>query len=301
MERIGRFLRLPTDIVDRYLPPGRLRLGRRSERETADNDESSESFVASPEPKRQRVRSPRIPESIDRTICQFLTQPEACCSCRTTSTCKTQRCECRKANRLCENCVCYNVCTNSPLENPTISQSDSSESQNSPGTRLTPRNLGQSFLSSDGEESQDEGPAPTDDDLSLPSADPPGTPPPGQNGFDAAAPPYPQTVLPEGSSQSPATDCEAESNDGPLPHTQPTEATENSERREDRMEAERRRLDPEMRDADLEDHELDDVDRLLDSVYGDHIHHNDGTQLNGGIEDDAIWQDHWRLATVCGI
>ncbi len=28
----------------------------------------------------------------------------------------------------------------------------------------------------------------------------------------------------------------------------------------------------------------------MDEVYGDHIHQNPGTHLNGGITDDALWQ-----------
>ena len=32
----------------------------------------------------------------------------------------------------------------------------------------------------------------------------------------------------------------------------------------------------------------------LKEVYGDHIHQNDGTHLDGGIRDDGIWQERWR-------
>ena len=36
------------------------------------------------------------------------------------------------------------------------------------------------------------------------------------------------------------------------------------------------------------------VDRLLDKVYGDHIHQNPGTHLDGGVADDFLWQSYWR-------
>jgi hypothetical protein len=36
------------------------------------------------------------------------------------------------------------------------------------------------------------------------------------------------------------------------------------------------------------------VNGLLDSVYVDHPHHNDGWHLDGGVADDAQWQRRWR-------
>ena len=41
--------------------------------------------------------------------------------------------------------------------------------------------------------------------------------------------------------------------------------------------------------ADLPDYVITDRDRMMDGVYGDHVHQNDGTHLNGGIADDAVW------------
>jgi hypothetical protein len=42
------------------------------------------------------------------------------------------------------------------------------------------------------------------------------------------------------------------------------------------------------------------ADKLLNSVFGDHIiHDNDGSQLEGNIEDDRIFQRYWRQ--VAGI
>ena len=37
---------------------------------------------------------------------------------------------------------------------------------------------------------------------------------------------------------------------------------------------------------------------MMDKVYGDHVHQNDGTQLDGRISDDAKWQNYWRQLVV---
>eukprot|EP00978_Attheya_sp_CCMP212_P028315 scaffold97435_cov93-Attheya_sp.AAC.5 len=34
------------------------------------------------------------------------------------------------------------------------------------------------------------------------------------------------------------------------------------------------------------------------SVYGDYVHQNDGTHLDGGFTDDAQWQEYWRKLVV---
>ena len=46
--------------------------------------------------------------------------------------------------------------------------------------------------------------------------------------------------------------------------------------------------------SDLPGYSLTEVDRLLDKVYGDHIHQNPGTHLDGGVADDFLWQSYWR-------
>ena len=37
---------------------------------------------------------------------------------------------------------------------------------------------------------------------------------------------------------------------------------------------------------------------LLQEVYGDFLHHNDGMHLSGGVPDDATWQIQWRQITA---
>eukprot|EP00978_Attheya_sp_CCMP212_P030781 scaffold114420_cov71-Attheya_sp.AAC.1 len=41
-----------------------------------------------------------------------------------------------------------------------------------------------------------------------------------------------------------------------------------------------------------------DTDRKLMGVYGDFVHQNDGTHLDGGIKDDKIWQERWKKLVV---
>ena len=48
--------------------------------------------------------------------------------------------------------------------------------------------------------------------------------------------------------------------------------------------------------ADLPDYTCTKADGLLDTIYGDHPHDNDGTHLSGGVESDRIWQRRWLRA-----
>jgi hypothetical protein len=43
------------------------------------------------------------------------------------------------------------------------------------------------------------------------------------------------------------------------------------------------------------------ADELLIDVYGDTIHQNDGTHLDGGIADDKFWQGRWRQVVSCNL
>jgi hypothetical protein len=52
-------------------------------------------------------------------------------------------------------------------------------------------------------------------------------------------------------------------------------------------------IDPDV-DADHPGFTLTQADRLLDGVYGDHPHTNDGRHLDGEIPDDHRWQRRWR-------
>jgi hypothetical protein len=39
---------------------------------------------------------------------------------------------------------------------------------------------------------------------------------------------------------------------------------------------------------------VSDADQKLMEVYGDYIHQNDGSHLEGCTKDDAVWQEHWH-------
>jgi hypothetical protein len=43
--------------------------------------------------------------------------------------------------------------------------------------------------------------------------------------------------------------------------------------------------------GDLPGATISEADLKLMKVYGDYIHQNDGTHLNGGVQDDSVWQD----------
>jgi hypothetical protein len=50
--------------------------------------------------------------------------------------------------------------------------------------------------------------------------------------------------------------------------------------------------------GDLPGYKITEVDQKLMDVYGDYIHQNDGSHLDGGILDDAAWQSRWRKLIV---
>jgi len=50
--------------------------------------------------------------------------------------------------------------------------------------------------------------------------------------------------------------------------------------------------------GDLPGAVISEVDRKMDEVYGDHVHQNPGTHLDGGISDDKKWQEYWSRLVV---
>ena len=50
---------------------------------------------------------------------------------------------------------------------------------------------------------------------------------------------------------------------------------------------------PPEENADLPGFSPESAHLLLQGVYGDFLHHNDGSHLDGRIAD-AVWQRHWR-------
>jgi hypothetical protein len=50
--------------------------------------------------------------------------------------------------------------------------------------------------------------------------------------------------------------------------------------------------------GDLPGATIHDADRNLLGVYDDYIHQDDRTHLDGGIKDDAVWQERWRTVVT---
>ena len=53
-------------------------------------------------------------------------------------------------------------------------------------------------------------------------------------------------------------------------------------------------LPPTEENADLLDFTPERPHMFLREVYGEFSHHNDGSHMDGGVVDDAIWQRCWR-------
>jgi hypothetical protein len=59
------------------------------------------------------------------------------------------------------------------------------------------------------------------------------------------------------------------------------------------------RTDEEERNVgDLPGAHISEADLLLEKVFGDYVHQNPGTHLNGGIADDVDWQEYWSRLIV---
>ena len=55
---------------------------------------------------------------------------------------------------------------------------------------------------------------------------------------------------------------------------------------------------PQMDNADHLDFNPECAHLLLKGVYGDFLHHNNGSHLDRGAADDALWQRHWNRLAV---
>jgi hypothetical protein len=77
-----------------------------------------------------------------------------------------------------------------------------------------------------------------------------------------------------------------------------TPEPEEEGREEQEIEEEEAEAEESKQNGDLPDYILTDADRMMDGVYGDHIHQNDGSHLTGGVSDDIDWQGYWRRLIV---
>ena len=53
-------------------------------------------------------------------------------------------------------------------------------------------------------------------------------------------------------------------------------------------------IDPDAGAANLPGYVLMAADQRLDTVFGDHVHDNNGTHLHGGVALNALWQKRWN-------
>ena len=116
--------------------------------------------------------------------------------------------------------------------------------------------------------------------------------------LDQAPPPTPEDDNDDPS--QPATmapETAANTGEDPIPACPPVTAAAanraNAKAREDPEAAPGPAITPDA-GADLPGYGVTAADRLLDSAYGDHVHDNAGTHLQGGFSDDALWQRRWR-------
>ena len=131
----------------------------------------------------------------------------------------------------------------------------------------------------------DQDPIPPNEELADPTEDPSGTETvDGGDGVDAAPPAEPVTnVDAEGVAAAPA-----------CPPVAAAEANRaNAAALEDPEAAPGPVVTPD-EGADLPGYIVTEADQLLDTAYGDHVHDNAGTHLNGGVANDALWQRRWR-------
>jgi hypothetical protein len=238
-----------------------------------------------------------------------------CCDCTRHSTCTTKQsaskagCACRSANRRCVSCACFGKCRNKVAvinESTGIFQNffNSAVTTFTGAADPTPTETDQTNLLAESGNSNSLVAASTTAALTTVGA--------------AAAPaaatestPLTQPTTPlcaRGYSNSRSV------NPGPANGT-PAEGPANRQNR-DPTGATADNLPPEPTDvprpppaanapmastleegADLPGYESTPADQLLDSVYGDHPHNNDGRHLDGGIIDDQKWQSLWLRVT----
>eukprot|EP00978_Attheya_sp_CCMP212_P013895 scaffold35059_cov31-Attheya_sp.AAC.2 len=180
---------------------------------------------------------------------------DRCCNCTRQSTCQTNGCDCFRAGRRCENCLCFYQCCNLFLNSPlTIECSDMEDSVGPHRVRDSTNANEENILILEnlptGEENDGEG-----------------TPVSPSTQVDALD-------TPTAAAGDDSTDTTTE---------EPTEE-ENS-----------------IKDVVgiLPGAEITDTDRKMFTVYGDYyVHQNDGTHLDGGVTDDAQWQEYWRKLAI---
>ena len=55
---------------------------------------------------------------------------------------------------------------------------------------------------------------------------------------------------------------------------------------------------PDPSNPDLPGYKITEQDRQLTAIFGDYIHSNDGTHLDGGVQNDPFWQKAWKALSA---
>ena len=269
-----------------------------------DSQSTSSGLTANP---RQR-KSLRRSDASDR-----------CCRCTYDRKCSSDprtNCDCRKAGRECWNCNCR-VCFNRPArdECATPPPGDNSycrptaNNQAEPAANRRPPNR-----SSRTNASYAESPvSPADEDATF-APDSPAqetsddgsstarnnnnqrTPTDNSNASGAGIGAFPDLSQESGQSDRAEAEDDGEESDGDLPTGAEFDgaegegdATNTTQEEGDGADDDDSAEDPE-KWTDLASQVLTDCDRKLIAVFGDTTHRNDGRHLNGGIDDDLVWQ-----------
>ena len=232
----------------------------------------------------------------------------ACCECEQQSSCKTARCGCQVAGRNCVSCWCLVRCANVTPQTRqdtlrTTQRKTGEGSGRQRGKRRRGRGQGADATTNSGETREGEKrttPCTGTAEETADGAKTDPTPPTTQRKGKAAL------ARGQGRGANATTHAGATRYEGGTSHAKGTadettdEAT-TTKRKGTKTQARRRGAAAETAKPDKEEDEKGDVPRYIPTpedlplreVYGDWVHGNPGTHLDGGVKEDGLWQGWW--------
>lgn len=222
-----------------------------------------------PEPnKNPTLVAPERPVRQARTKASTPLHDGRCCSCKPHSHCQTKRCTCKKNKLLCTHCDCIE-CHNRLFTFLTPTPSETTKKAPLFGI---PRDIkGNKITNTKPPAIPEAKPA-----KKSPKQAPPSAPAAGAAISTPRATNRTPVNLPDGDQPMASTEERQAEPPTPLPETPADQANHPPD------------------NSDLPGYIITEMDRKLDEIYGDHIHQNPGTHLDGGVADDAIWQSYWQ-------
>jgi hypothetical protein len=97
---------------------------------------------------------------------------------------------------------------------------------------------------------------------------------------------------------SPSESSKTQKTNDDVDNDAPTNGVESTKSRGKQEEERTAGSKKELESGDFPGAKLSEADRMLDKVYGDHVHQNPGQHLSDGVPDDHKWQDYWRRLVV---